>query len=62
MSDRLDLCRSPRNGEEGCRRRSNRDPDYMAPGANLKTRHFGILLSMESDRFFNGIPDEGGAI
>ena len=35
----------PCNGEEGCRRRSNRAPDYMDLGANLKTEHSGILLS-----------------
>ena len=35
----------PRNGEEGCRRQSNRALDYMSAGANLETRHPGILLS-----------------
>jgi len=35
----------PRNGEEDCRRRSNRAPDYMSAGANLETRHSDILLS-----------------
>jgi len=46
MSGRLDLRRSsPQLGEEGCRRWPNLAPDYMAPRANPKTRHSGVLLS-----------------